>query len=180
LPWLRLLAGMLALALGAPLAAEERGGSLAAEPAFLVPMGSMGQHYAATLGYALDFDIPFSSLISADFGADYTEMPSRPQYADSRLQLIPTWLGVKVKHQWQPRMEYYGEALAECIYQRSYTVGGGGSQELTTGGFGLGAGYDWWLSRWVLVGLEARGSAITSNRRIHPFIQLGLRLGWRQ
>jgi hypothetical protein len=175
-----MLLALALLALALPLKAEERGGSLVAEPAFLVPMGSMGRNYAASLGYALDFDMPFSSLLSADFGADYTEMPSRPQIPDSRLQLIPTWLGVKVKRQWQPSVEYYGEVLAECIYQRSYAVGQGSSQELTTGGIGLAAGYDWWLSRWLLVGIEGRGTGITSNRRIHPFAQLGLRLGWRQ
>ncbi len=167
------------MAMAAPLPAEERGGSLSAEPLFLVPMGAMGQTYSAALGYALDFDITFSRLISGDFGVDYTELPSR-QPPDRHLQVIPAWLGIKVKHQWQPSMEYYGEVLAECIYQRAYQEGGGDAQETTSGGFGLEAGYDWWLNRRILVGLMARGSAITQNQRIHPFVQLGLRLGWRQ
>jgi hypothetical protein len=170
----------LLLALGAPLAAvDELGGSLSAEPAYFVPMGAMGQAYHAALGYGLDFDIPFSDLVSSEFGLDYTEMPSR-HGPDSFLQVIPARLGLKLKRQWQPEMEYYGAVLGECIYQRSYLAGGGEAQELTTGGFGLEAGYDWWISRSILVGLMTRGSAITQNQRIHPFVQLGLRLGWRQ
>jgi hypothetical protein len=175
---------LLALSLAAPAWIQAdtvgtRGGSLSAEPCFLIPSGGFGRAFHPTLGYNLDFDIGLSRRFSLEFGGGWYET-KHLQNPDLRLMLTPGWLGLKVKEQWLPDVEFYWQTLAAGYYQKLYYVKSAtGQEENLDGGLILGTGVDWWLRRWLLVGLTVRYNLMIESREVFPFTQIGMRLGLR-
>jgi hypothetical protein len=51
--------------------------------------------------------------------------------------------------------------------------------ENLNGGFVLGAGFDLWLTKWLLSGVESRCHFLIEGDQIFPMIELALRFGIR-
>jgi hypothetical protein len=128
----------------------------------------------------LDFDVGLSPAWSVIFGAGYSDLESRFN-PEGRLVLVPAWFGFKSKSQFMPAVELYWSLAAEMMYEKAYVRGhtGTGSLENLDGGVTLGAGFDLWLTQWLLAGVNSRAHLVVEGDQVFPMVELGLRLGIR-
>jgi hypothetical protein len=181
--WWRLGLGFF-LGLAVPAAAADdpigiNGGSLCFTPSYLLPAGALEKALPQAFGYNLDFDIGTSPNLSVIFGGGYYDMAVRTN-RDLHLLLAPGWFGLKFKYHFLPVVEFYWETAGSLYYQRMYYVHSSvGSEENLDGGVVLGCGWDLWLSRWFVTGIEAKYHLMMEPGRIFPAVQMGLRLGIR-
>jgi hypothetical protein len=160
-------------------AADERGGSFTLMPAALLPTGRLAQTHYPGPQANLDFDIGINPSWSVLFGAGYAELEHKLT-PEARLLLAPAWFGFKHKAQLGPSVEIFWDFAGELFYEKQYYIhSGNGSTENLDGGMMLGAGFDLWLTNWLLAGVETRMHFIVEPGEIFPMMQLGLRLGLR-
>jgi hypothetical protein len=168
------------------LAAEEtpppdnRGGAFCVVPGVLLPAGALEKAFYAAPIYNLDFDIGVSPDWSVIFGTAYADLPSKLN-RDAHLLTVPAWFGFKSKAQFLPAVELFWDFAGELLYEKTYIGGksGTGSVENLDGGLMLGAGFDLWLTKWLVTGVESKAHLIFEGGQIYPFVQLGLRIGVR-
>lgn len=171
----------LLVALTLPLGAAEveRGGSFCVVPAVLMPAGRLDLAYHPAPQVNLDFDVGINPRWSVIFGAGFSDHESKLN-PDARLVLAPTWFGFKSKAQILPAVELFWDFAGELTYEKAYFRGSGiGSIENLDGGVLLGAGFDLWLTQWLLVGVESKAHLLIEAGEVFPMVQLGLRLGIR-
>ena len=101
--------------------------------------------------------------------------------AVSGLVLVPAWFGMKSKAQFLPAVEINWSLAGELFYEKNYVRGntGTGSLENLDGGMTAGAGFDLWLTKWLLAGVSSRAHFIIEGNQVYPLMELGLRLGIR-
>jgi hypothetical protein len=170
---------MLGTTLSADEAGSDRGGSFSVEPAVLIPAGTLAQSFYAAPKINLDFDIGISPAWSLIFGAAYSEHANKLQ-DDVHLVLAPAWFGIKSKAQLRQDIELFWDLSAEMVYAKEYwRHSGSGSLETLDGGAAAGAGFDLWLTKWLLLGCDVRAHLVVEGSSVFPFAELGLRLGLR-
>jgi hypothetical protein len=157
----------------------DRGGSFCLTPSLILPVGSLAQQFNAGGLWNLDFDVGISPAWSVIFGAGYSDLQDQSN-PDARLLLVPAWFGMKSKAQLKP-VELYWSAAGELVYEKAYVRGntGTGSLENLDGGGVLGAGFDLWLTQWLVAGVESRAHFVLEGGQVYPLMELGLRLGIR-
>jgi hypothetical protein len=158
---------------------EDRGGSFCLTPSLLLPSGVLASQFQAGGDWNLDFDVGISPAWSVIFGAGYADLKDQSNH-DAGLLLVPAWFGFKSKVQLKP-VELYWSAAGELVYEKAYVTGntGTGSLENLDGGPVLGAGFDLWLTKWLLAGVESRAHFVIEGNQVYPLMELGLRLGIR-
>ena len=170
---------LVALVLPLNAASEERGGSFCVVPAVLMPAGRLDAAFYAAPQVNLDFDVGISPHWSVIFGAGFSDHESKAN-PDTRLVLAPTWFGFKSKAQILPTVELYWDFAGELAYEKEYFRGSGiGSIENLDGGVTVGAGFDLWLTKWLVTGVESKAHLLIEPGEVFPMVQLGLRLGIR-
>jgi hypothetical protein len=179
-----LLGLLLCLCLAQGHAAEtegvDRGGSFTLSPGLLLPAGALATQMDPGGIWNLDFDVGFSPAWSVIFGAGYSDLGNSVNH-DARLMLVPAWFGLKSKAQIKPAIELYWSLAAEMTYEKAYLTGntGGGSLENLDGGGAAAAGFDLWLTKWLLAGVDFKAHFIIEGSDVYPLMELGLRLGIR-
>ena len=158
----------------------DRGGSFCITPGLLFPTGALAEAFNPAGDWNLDFDIGVSPAWSVIFGAGYADLEDKTNQ-EARLLIVPAWFGFKSKAQFVPSVELYWSLAAELDYEKEYVRGqtGTGSLENLDGGASAGAGFDLWLTKWLLAGVESRAHFIVEGSQIYPLFELGLRLGLR-
>jgi hypothetical protein len=77
-------------------------------------------------------------------------------------------------------IELFWDLSAEMVYAKEYwRHSGSGSLETLDGGAAAGAGFDLWLTKWLLLGCDVRAHLVVEGSSVFPFAELGLRLGLR-
>ena len=149
-------------------------------PALFLPAGSLANYFHPGLAWDLNFDVGVNPKWSVIFGATYTDLEARSN-REARLVLVPAWFGFKSKAQFADAVEVYWSMAGELAYEKAYVSGrtGTGALENLDGGLVLGAGFDLWLTKWLLSGVESRAHLLFENSQTYPMIELALRLGIR-
>jgi hypothetical protein len=159
---------------------EQRGGSFCVVPGLLLPAGSLATAFNPGVEWNLDFDVGVSKAWSVIFGAGYSDLESVSN-REGRLVLVPAWFGFKSKAQFVPAVELYWSLAGELVYEKAYVRGntGTGSLENLDGGAVAGAGFDLWLTQWLLAGVSSRAHFVVEGNQVYPLMELGLRIGIR-
>ena len=159
--------------------AVDRGGSFCLTPSLFLPTGVLAQQFNPGGLENLDFDVGISPAWSVIFGAGYADLDNQFN-SDAHLLLVPAWFGFKSKAQLKP-VELYWSAAGELVYEKATVIGntGNGSLDNLDGGAVLGAGFDLWLTKAFLVGVESRVHLVIEGQQLYPLVELGLRFGIR-
>lgn len=157
-----------------------RGGSFCISPALFMPASTLGTAFYPGGIWNLDFDIGVNPSKSVIFGVGYSDLGSRSN-SDAHLVMVPAWFGFKSKNQFVPSVETFWSMAGELYYEKSYVSGhtGTGSLENLDGGVVAGAGFDLWLTKWLLAGVDSRAHFAIEAGQVFPFVELGLRIGLR-
>lgn len=157
-----------------------RGGSFGVAPAVFLPAGNLASYFHPGPAWDLDFDVGINPNWSVIFGATYVDLENRIN-RDNRLVLVPGWFGFKSKAQFAEYVEVYWSFAGELAYEKTYVMGktGTGALENLDGGFVLGAGFDLWLTKWLLSGVESRCHFLVEGDQLFPMVELALRFGIR-
>lgn len=156
-----------------------RGGSFSLEPALWIQTAPLDKVLYNALGYNANFDIGVSPDFSVTFGGGYYNQRGRGN-SDYYLVMAPVWAGVKSKNQFLPLVEVFWEIDAELVYEKSYLIqSSSGAIENLDGAGVAGAGFDVWLTRWLLMGFETRLHLVVDDGQVFPFTQMGIRVGIR-
>jgi hypothetical protein len=158
----------------------QRGGSFCVVPSLLLPAGSLAAAFNPGVEWNLDFDVGLSPAKSVIFGVGYSDLESSFN-REGRLVLVPAWFGFKSKAQFDPSVELYWSLAGELVYEKAYVRGntGTGSLENLDGGAVAGAGFDLWLTPWLVAGVSSRAHFVIEGGQLYPLMELGLRIGVR-
>ena len=158
----------------------DRGGSFSLNPGLLLPAGDLASQISPGGIWNLDFDVGVSPAWSVLFGAGYSDLANKFN-PEARLMLVPIWFGFKSKAQLEQAVELYWSLSAEMTYEKAYLTGktGSGSLENLDGGAVAAAGFDLWLKKWLLAGVDCKAHFIIEGSQVYPLLELGLRIGIR-